>query len=207
METAIVLGVIGIIMAAIWAIWGPIREKIRQDEAVRQITTIVNNTRLYYQNRPNIPTDAKGNFDNLTHELARAGVIPPDMIRNRSAAILRIDHPWNRAFTGGSALAAGGLAVCNNVNDTFCPNTAGPWDSSGLTFLVQLRAVSPEACIALPIRLSQTTGPKGLVGVEINGVGLTLPVTVNDATNACRSFIGGLSYNIINYVYRLRQNL
>lgn len=194
MELAVVLAVVGVILGALWGIVSIVRENIRRETALSQVSVIVASVRDFYLGRGFVQTPSgQGDFDKLTDYLIRQGVIPPEAIRDRSATTLRADLPWGPTGAGGSTLADGGLAIDNTDVGV-----------SADRFRVQLRGLSYANCIALSSRLSGPEGPKGLMRVKINSnADEELPVTVEEASDSCQKKPGG-DENKVDFVFRLR---
>lgn len=206
-ETAIVLGVIGAMIGAIWIFTNSARERIKQEELAREIVSIVGNIRSYYRGQGAMPLDVSGSYDNFTHYLASRNIIPIDMIRDRSAAILRADHPWGRKAANGVFLTYGGVAVCSNINSTFCPGSTQAFTTDGSAFRIQIRGLSLESCINVTMKLGQETSYlPGLINVLVNDQNLSIPVRLVNARTACNSSpISPYTYSIIDLVYKIRQ--
>ncbi len=189
LELAIVFAIIGIVLAALWGVVGMVRENIKREEAVAQMTAIVGKIRDYYAGRacastnfgcPVIDTD-------LTNYLFRQSVLLPEQLRDRVAVLLVADHPWGSVGANGVLLAGGGLIV-RSVGD------------GRDSFQVELLGLKGSSCVALASALSSAGAPKGLTGMTINGgAGLGLPVTPEAAAVECVA-----ATNRINSVYSLR---
>lgn len=193
-ETAIVLGVMGIILAAIWVTVSAVKENIRQDEAARQVTTLVNNVRTFYMGLPSI----SGDYSGLTDDLIKRGVIPADMVRRPAVAPYKADHPWHFRPSGG------GVGVCDDQSG----HCSGSETGNGQSFRLRLLSLNPGSCIAMATKFSPRSDPPGLLGVVINGVlhdatHSTWPVTVSAARNDCMLRSADLTQ--IEYIFRLRQ--
>ncbi len=191
-ELAIVLGVMGIVLGTLWGIVSIVRENMKRDEAINQIALSVRHIRDYYLGHGFIATPGgNGSFTALTHFLLEQGILPPEMIRSRSAGTLRADHPWGGNGPGGF-LSEGGFAVDNT-------GVAASADK----FRIQLRGLKFSSCVALAARVSGD-GPSGLRAVRINGtLDEDLPVTAEEASDRCEKNPSGEN-NKIDFIYRLR---
>lgn len=192
-EMAIVLGVLGVILGSLWGVVGLVRKNMKRDQAFNQIFLVVQNVRDFYLGRAYVETPGhSGSFSDLTHYLLAQGVLPAEMIRDRSANPLRADLPWGAKGASGSALAEGGFAIDN-----------GGGSSVSGQFRIQLRGLSFADCAALASRLSGPSGPASLLGVKINNSNKDAPVSVEDANDACEEEPSGIR-NQLDFTYRLR---
>ena len=198
-ETAIVLGVMGIVLAAIWLSVGPVQEKIRQARAAQEITTVVTNIRALYQGQAMISGTFNGlRPGGLTNSLIYNGAIPNDMIRDRSASPVVVDHPW-----GASGAAPNGSFVVSDNNNGDALST-----TDGQSFRIRLDGLPNASCIAMAMKITPQSGPTGLTGVVINAdhlfgsSSLPWPITVTAAKIACNSPVNA---NHVDYIFRLRQ--
>lgn len=194
MELAVVLATIGIILAGLWITVSIVRNHVRRDTAVSQIVISIRNIRDFYMNRNVMATPAgSGAADALTDYLFRQSVLPPEMIRDRSAGTLRGDLPWGSVGAGGGALANGGFAVDD-----------GGASPSSDRFRLFLRGLSFDDCVAIASQFSAPGSPTGLLRAKINdNADEELPVTVEKASDSCVTGPGGED-NRIALTYRLR---
>ncbi|MDP9195958.1 MAG: type II secretion system GspH family protein [Pseudomonadota bacterium] len=81
LEMAVVLGIVGLIIAAIWIISGRVMEQRRVSNSAEQVLKIVDNMRTYYSGKPDVPVR------NLNNELWDQGIFPSD-IRGPERGIL-----------------------------------------------------------------------------------------------------------------------
>jgi len=182
-EAAIVLGVFSIIVSALWAVVGSVREKVRQEQAFEQIVMVVNNVRAFYKGQAGI----SGGYPTLTNDLLVNQVIPPDMHRPGTAAPgMLADHPWGPV---GSAAATGGFLV----------RAEGDHQS----FRIRLLGLKRDSCIAMAMKLGPTKGATGLQSVGINANTLSPPVSLASASARCN--VTASSGNRVEFVFRLRQ--
>ncbi len=193
LEMAIVLGIIGVVLASLWGVISIVHETIKRDEATRQIEMAVQNVRAFYLGKGTVATPAgSGTFSNLTDYLLRQGVLPQDMIRDRAATTLRADNSWGSGGPSGS-IGDGTFAVDNT-------DVATSYDR----FRIELRGLSFSACVALLSRLSGESGPKGLLYVEVNGTTEDeMPVSAEEAADLCEKSPSGTE-NKVGFIYRLR---
>ncbi|MFY9289009.1 MAG: hypothetical protein WAO98_10975 [Alphaproteobacteria bacterium] len=76
-EIAIVLGIIGLIIGAIWSAASGVYENLRQDRATNQLMTVVNTIRTLYPGGSSQILDTNPAFQNT---LVALGAFPPDLI-------------------------------------------------------------------------------------------------------------------------------
>jgi prepilin-type N-terminal cleavage/methylation domain-containing protein len=132
-ELAVVLGVIGTVLAAIWVASGRVSAGNKAQRAVAQVLSIVGNYRtLYAQHGVDDPT----NFDDITCTGVNAGFFPNDMLQTGTTCVTGTtttypSGPWGTATQGqyvqvevnqtysGVAVTYAGLtqAACNNLAD------------------------------------------------------------------------------------------
>lgn len=89
-EAAIVLGIAGLVFAAIWTAAGTVSRKNSLRQASDSIVKIVQNTRLLYQERNDFPASSVGT--DITNVLVRAGVFPAELFEASTPTIPRT--PW-----------------------------------------------------------------------------------------------------------------
>ncbi len=101
-ELAIVLGIVGVVLGAIWVASATLYQRYRVNKAVFQITSIVNNMRALYKDRPAFDSGV------LTTDLVALNVFPSDMIANGLP-----QNPW-----GATCDSMFGSALCDPVMRT-----------------------------------------------------------------------------------------
>jgi len=96
-EAAIVLGIVGLILGAIWVAAAAVYENMRTNRANEQILKVAQAVRSLYASSPtmSIASPAEPSVD-LTDSLLAAGIFPSDMINNGV-----VYNPWDT--TGGTA--------------------------------------------------------------------------------------------------------
>lgn len=192
-ELAIVLGVMGIVIGALWGVVGIVRENMKRQEISSQVSVVVNKVRDFYISRTrvvnlaNLPT-----YDAVTDYLIRENIIPSEMVRDRTAAgLLRADHPWGAVGADGVLIANGGFAIAGGGD---------PTDS----FVIQLRGLGQASCIALSDKLTGANMPLGLERFTINAVApfLAFPVSPDAAAVPCNNVV-----NTLTLQFRLRHQV
>jgi len=215
-ELAIVIGVIGILTAAIWTFIGPAYENTRHQQLAEQLSTVVNHVRALYAGQAGI----SGAAATLTPQLVTQGAIPTNTVRSGAGGCTNnnnicVDGPWGPGggTNSATAIASGSLGVCDwtagvpaGANCATQPNSL-----TSQFFAVELRGLSFASCVVIAPQNSASGAPPGLLDVVINGVSImgapgvvahSLPVQFGDAKNLCNSGPGG---NTVDFVYRLQQ--
>jgi hypothetical protein len=120
-EAAIVLGIVGLIVGAIWAAAGSAYENMRLQNASKQLLALVQGVRGTYANQPS------GTVDVTVDTLAGMGVIPSDMLvlTNGSASIV---HQWSGSVDTADQSSDVGMPAFsltyNNIKTDSCNNLA-----------------------------------------------------------------------------------
>lgn len=139
-EAAIVLGIVGLILGAIWVAAGAVYSNLRVETANKQLMSVVQNVRSLYSSSTQMDAIAAG-------DLVRAGVFPPDT--NPNAATGNGTNGWGGAITVARGAAAAG---------TFCP-------TAGDCFMVGFAGVPMDACIKMAVGNAGQGRDSGLAGV------------------------------------------
>lgn len=197
-EFAVVLAIMGIVVGALWGVVTIVRENLRRAQMEEQLTSVVQNVRSFYQGWGRVQDDSvppKNDAASITHFLLKKGVIPPDMIRSRTATPMVADTPWGPRDASGADLAGGGLTV-----DTVGLN-------STLHFRVSILGLRRSSCIALATKLSGA-GIEGLKAAYINDMAVVAaaiapPVAPEKAAVDCKA-VPGAGENVVAFVYNLR---
>lgn len=171
-ELAIVLGVIGIILGAIWAAASHTYSNYRTQKAVSQILTIVQSVRSIY---------SKGVFAagdpiwlNFTNVLINSNAVPGDMI------VPCAGLPWN----------TGGQCIVNPWNGEVILDTQANWGGAPVStslFEIQISEPGPPYCMQFLSALVQSATQNGLVWAytaNTGGVAVT-PQTQPSQFNGC----------------------
>jgi type II secretory pathway pseudopilin PulG len=166
-ELTIVLGVISLIIGAVWLVASVVYENVRQYNATHNMQTMVQNIRQLYTRISLFPASSVG--ENLTLTLDRQGAFPSDMRltqgTNETTADGKINHPWVSDSSGSVIVTA----VSTN------------------SFGVRFSSMPKKACISMATKLSggEITNLTELV---INGNSYPpsqLPLTVVGAAVSC----------------------
>jgi hypothetical protein len=193
-ETAIVLGVAGLVLGGLWMAISTVRERARLSQTVTDVAFVVQGVKDFYRNSVAV-ADASGNMDEarVTHFIIERGLVPPELLRSRSliGGYYLADHPavdpaWRTA---------------NPTKGSFAVWTLD--EGSDYAFFVTLRGVSRASCMILAAKL--TGGGEGLsapMDTEVSGTSYNRPVTPVDANSSCVPD----NSNEITLDYRLRDN-
>ncbi len=189
-EVAIVMGLIGLLLGALWSFVPLVYSRAQQEQMFEQILLTVNKMRGFYLGQARIPSG-------LTTDTAiRHEIVPPEMVRDKTATTLIADHTWSSPETSGTY-----------TNGTYIVDDDPGGTSSGQLFRLQLLDLPLRICMPLVPRLTGIEGPSGITALTINGVAVPTPtkVTVGAASAACQ---GGTiprtdRANVI-FTYRLR---
>jgi type II secretory pathway pseudopilin PulG len=201
-EFAVVMGIIGLIVGAIWAYSTNAWENTRYEQAMEAVNDIVTNVRGFYIGQQGVP---KSGGDALTQTLIGQGTIPSSLLRHGDPCTLGTlalkicaDNPWG--LTDPAGAAKGTLAVCDwtlgaQLN---CSNPA----AAGVAqmFAVELRGLNMARCLQLAQRISIATLPAGYVGMSVNGLPVLGPVPMATANAKCVDAVT----NILSVIYKLR---
>jgi prepilin-type N-terminal cleavage/methylation domain-containing protein len=209
-EVAIVLTVIGIILAAIWSAATTAFENSRRAQTSGQLSTIVANIRATYAGQANIG----GAVATLTPSLVSQSAIPGDMVRNHNLAAGIVDDPWGSNNPGGTAIAAGSLGVCAwTIPLPVLPSYSCSTNSAASSqyFAVEFQGLKTDSCIAIVTANSSSNGPTGLADVIVNGTSIVsgtttthaLPVLQKDAASLCPPTVANNGATV-DFIYLLR---
>lgn len=181
-ELSIVLGIAGMLIAGLWAAASGIMENIKREDMYEDIAFTVEKTRALcgsgacdYANAGTAQQQAQisGTGTVITDKLIRAGAIPEEMIRDRSANSLVADHPWGKIGVNG-ALITDGLGVSDGTAN----------GTGSQTIRIGVKGLPQGACVATALRVSNSN-ISGLTAVHINGHAVSVPVTAGQTTTYC----------------------
>ena len=196
-EFAIVLGIMGIVLGALWGVVALVHENIKRHQTAEQMVLTINNIRGFYSSRTRIATPGGAtDYDSVTQYLLGQNVFPTEMLRDRTAATLVADHPWGSEAADGSSLDDGGVRV----------GAPAPMNAAEF-FSVQFLGLKYSSCVALADRLTGSDMPLGLEEVVINGTSHTaFPVSPDAATAECDDAPSGTE-NIMEFTFQLRDQI
>lgn len=176
-EAAIVLGIMGLILGAIWVAAASVYSNQRINTTSRQILEMVASIRSLYATSSSLDV---GTTELL---LAQAGAIPKDLMKDPNGIPLDgdITNVWNGKVT-------------------VVPDNAGGIARTG--FLVTFAGVPSEACSSILVRFAGQGRDAGLFSISGNGAAqTTFPVSVANAIASCTDASG---VNSLKIIFRLR---
>ncbi|HEU0117109.1 MAG TPA: type 4 pilus major pilin [Alphaproteobacteria bacterium] len=187
-EIAIVLGIIGLILGAIWIAASAVYNNLRVSKATTELLQMAQSVRALYATTATTG-DAAGTDE--TQNYCKAAIFPSDMVTNPCAAAAPFaTDPWAGAVTMTSQTAA-------NVGDAF-----------GIEF----SSVPQGACISLLTRNTGAGRDAGLwyanataaaVGAAAFGAAAsTFPISATTAATACG--VTGTAGNFVQFKFKLR---
>ncbi len=177
LETAIAMGVLGVIAAGVWAGIDASRKAGVLELAIEQMVTLQHNVRSYYMVEANIPDG------DVTAALVNGKSVPQEMIRSGTTML---DHPWGPPSSGGGVVITGG------------PVALYPF-----TFTLTYNDVPTHACINFVTKTTAGSSAQGLEAVTINSTSFTgtdIPVPPTTASPLCSAS----STADVAFRYRLR---
>ena len=177
-EIAIVLGIIGLILGAIWVAAGAVYQNLRVSKAQTELLQITQAIRTLYATQTVVDTAAAVN---LTSSLIAAKVFPSDAVLNATT----VNGPW-----GGSTM--------NIYSQT------DPAGVTGDSFSVEFDNIPVSACIALATGATGSGRDQGLIGVanQNDTIGNNVfPINVVAATQQCQE---GTPTSTISFTFTLR---
>lgn len=202
-EIAIVLAVIGAVLAGLWAAAATVYEYSRREQAREAITTTVANVRGFFSGQIGVSALA---YAALTNQLLSENVIPSSLKRpSGCSGNLCADNPWG-ANAGGSLDTNGTYRVCNwDINNsTDCSYTSG---TTSAFFGIEMTGLQQKTCIGMVQNMSSATMPTGLVEINVNGTNLLKsgyaiqPVADNVTITQCKTATDGNGK--VTFVYRI----
>lgn len=191
-EIAIVLGIIGLILGAIWVAAGAVYNNLRVSKATTELLQIAQGVRSLYATQSTVDT---GPGIDETSALIAARVFPSDTIStttgaNNAAPSSTADGPW-----AGSTIKVYSATQPNGI--------------VGDSFEVQFVNIPPFACVSLATGNTGTGRDTALVGVGVSqsatssalsGSITTFPITASVAATSCGTGTG----SSIGFIFALR---
>jgi type II secretory pathway pseudopilin PulG len=190
-EAAIVLGIMGLILGAIWVAAGAVYTNLRVSHASDQILQIAQNIRTLSASSPTMDAGL-----DTAAVLVQSGVYPKDLVSGTMAAPV-ITNQW-----GGTAWVAPATMI-----------------TAGDSFSVTLGGIPTDACTSLIMRNAGSSDSNtGLIGVAVaaglggaaSGAATTAsapPVSAATATTACvanTGVAGTAAANAVTFYFRLK---
>lgn len=193
-EAAIVLGIVGLVLGAIWVAAGAVSSNNKTRMTVQDLQAIAHNIRDIFAEQGGVTDSGSGA---LTRALDQLKAFPFDMRQDAGTSSGILFHPWSTQSNNGL-----GSVYIDADNCIGTANTASaPQPCFGVTFY----SVPQSACITLLTQTSESG--TGLKQIQVNGDtagtagGLPpLPVPASTAQGAC-----GVS-NTVLWIYSVRSN-
>lgn len=190
-EIAIVLGIIGMILGAIWVAASSVYNNQRVARATNELLTIAQSVRSLYATSQTVDTTGNADMDvsatNATHyTYLQANVFPSDMMvmsGSPPTPIAAVD-PWN-----------GGVAI-----------TQATVTNAGDAFNIFFDQVSQGGCIAL-LTANTGTGRDGSLQAVGAGIAGTTPTIATTTFPVAASVAQGLctgTKNVVGFEFRLK---
>lgn len=175
-EAAIVIGIVGIVLGAVWIGANAVYSAMRVSSTSREIVSILQKTRAIHGTQSSVDPALSA------LSLAYAGVIPSDMIvTDASGNIVAVQDVW------GGALTMAAQSV----------------DSTNDAFSISLATVPTSACIDLFVRTTGNSRDSGLVGADnAPSAGTPFPLTLTSAAALCGNT--DVSGNNVVFTFKLR---
>jgi len=182
-EAAIVLGIVGLILGAIWVAAAAVYNNLRVSTASNQLLQIVQSVRSIHATQNTVDTGLAGTAGAVL--IARAGGIPKDML-NDPTNPTEVRNGWNGQVQLASATSAG---------------------VAGDSFTITFPSVPQGACSDLLTRNTGAGRDTGIVSAGANGTTYTqaggdFPVTVTNAVAACS--VTGAAGNSMTFTFMLK---
>ena len=201
-ELAIILGVVGVILAGIWALGGSMHNNGKQEKFSEMLTIIVANIRGNYTGKSSFESTQ---VSVIMPILTNLNVFPNDAV-HLSGAISIVDSPFGEVATLPAGLTTyNSLYVCGwkASSSTHCDYGAG---TAGVPlFAVEVLFSDATSCADAVLRNSSPATLPGLVAVYINGTQMTsLPPSLSTiAPTAPAGNCTAAGTKTVDFVYRL----
>jgi len=185
-EAAIVLGIVGLILGAIWVAAAAVYNNLRVSTTSNQMLQLVQNVRSMHATQQTMDTALAGTPGAIT--MAQAGAIPKDMVDDpiNPAAVRDV---WNGDVTFDAATSNGGVL--------------------GDSFTITLPNVPRGACTDILVRNTGAGRDSGLLRAGADGGvstspaegGTQFPITVTQAIGYCN---GANDQNTLTFTFALK---
>lgn len=188
-EAAIVLGIVGLILGAIWVAAAAVYNNLRVSTTSTQLLQMVQNIRSMHATQQTMDTTLTGHAGAVT--LAQAGAIPKDMLNDQQNPT-QVRNVWGEQV-GITSFTVNAVA--------------------GAGFTVTLPGVPQGPCTDLLVRNTGAGRDSGLLEAGANGTNSTLaqtpgangfPITVTTALGMCNLQGTGPTANTINFTFALK---
>jgi prepilin-type N-terminal cleavage/methylation domain-containing protein len=188
LEIAIVTGIVGAILAALFAAATTVEYRVSLNQASDDINLIAGNVRSYYAGQntsfsalapPAAVTTTS--FCTYTIRFLADNIFPSDMV-TKTGAVSLSNHPWSQTTTtcGASAIGSVNVSLVGTANNP-------------VQFVIRFVNVPAEACTDLITRNSLPGRDTGLTQIQVQPSGAAaapapitqLPISPTAAATAC----------------------
>lgn len=180
-EAAIVLGIVGLILGAIWVAAASVYDNMRVQKANTQLLQIVQNVRALYANASSI-----GSTGDITTSLISAGIFPQDAVSGSYTV-----NPWSTA------------SATNRITISSATSSGG---TAGDSFNVFFTNVPKDGCSKLfaGVAAGSGTAVTGLLGIgnatSTNVLTTAVPANIATITTLC----GSATANTVGFSFSLK---
>lgn len=199
-EIAIMLSVVGLVLAGLWAAGSTVWKNYQADKALQQVTTVVQNIREYYS-ASGIIRNAAGTapacagvgeteITNILDDPSRR-IFPADMMVAPDAN----DEPINHAM---ASTAAGSVHVyCMRNGTAFRVELSGFTQPDCIRFALGYPVLDPQQRVER-FRVNTSSATVNTQSINAPGTGMALPLTITSAQTVCNG-----TSNLIRIEYPL----
>lgn len=186
-EIAIVLGIIGLILGAIWVAASAVYNNMNVSKATTELLQITQAVRNMYGTAPAVDSAMTAT------SYIKAGVFPSDTTAAGTATVA--SNPWGGAITITAS-------TVNNTNDAFVVTFAGLPQAACITFATSNTGSSRDSGMggaAIGTATGNTANVAVTYNANFNGI------NASTATTSCTSTSSGLAGgNAIGFLFRLK---
>ena len=195
-EAAIVLGVIGAILGAVWGMASSAQRNVRQEKFSEMLLLTVEKARGYYAGMSGVESTL---VTTVMPNLISRQVFPSEAVQQVGAnyKVLSPFGSFSPNPNGGSTLHTS-FYVCGwKASGSVRCEFSGAGTANVPFFAVEVLAKKTD-CIGAVMMNSTASSRPGLVAVYTNGVQRALPLSLTTASTACAA-----ATNYIDFVFRL----
>ncbi len=185
MESAVVLGVVGLVIGGIWGVASSVRASMQSNQLHQQTLNMLSSIRDYYANRPLPSSPATAN---ITSTLRTKGRFPEEMCPANCVA--STGAPSNTVYN-----AYGGTTSVYTLNPATYPNQV----------YITYTSVDMKGCMELGMKLSARAPEVGLVSFRAGTASqrTTFPIPLTTLKSDCTP-ISGSSAASIGMYFKIR---
>jgi len=200
-EIAIVLGITGLILGAVWVAASKVRLTGQIHTASQQLAAIAQNTRTVFTEQGGVTGNKTSN---LNASLDQLKVFPLEMRQSQSNPQGIIFHPWYQQTSSNGGFTVGSVQIYAD-DCTGTENNAATQPCFGIHFTF----IPQDICIQLLLQTGQNSS--GLQQIHVNSstvmdlASSPPPILVSKALASCDNTNGSGSNDIL-WVYLLKDN-